>query len=280
MHPDLWPSLDSVIVDPDICIRSASQLEGEQIIDLPSVGSELHAAPSAPQNSSSSLLPSPSILSPLDTPAYKNLSRGEGATTKQCATGVHHPKPQKLPDLHIEVLEKSGGVFSALGNAPVILEGPDPHGHACTVVDTNAKEVKPSCVDRHERGGVLPVVGTTPALAEGTTSVEPADKAVTAVAAKPEALVPWAQYKAGHRCKVKTPPQEGKGQLNVLPLQGKCMVKAMLPQGKDDHEHSTTLQGVAKHKVKRLPQEGKHKANEPQHKALLQKRKCNAEALS
>jgi len=119
--PDPWPSLDSVIVDPDICIGSASQLEGEKNIDLPSVGSELHAAPSAPQNSS--LSPSPPVLSPLGTPTCKNLLSGEGAATKQCATEVHHPKPRKPPDLHIEVLEKSGGVLSALGNAPVILEG-------------------------------------------------------------------------------------------------------------------------------------------------------------
>jgi len=170
--------------------------------------------------------------------------------------------------------------LSALGNAPVILEGPDPHGHACMVVDTDAKEVEPSCVNAYEQGGVLPVVGATPALAEGTTSVKPADKAVTAIAAKPEALVPWAQYKAGHRCEVKTPPQEGKGELDALPLQGKRMVKAMPPQGEADHECSATLQGAAKHKVKGLSQEGKHKANGPPHKALLQKRKRNTEVLS
>ena len=39
-------------------------------------------------------------------------------------------------------------------------------------------------------------MGAAPALAEGTTGVEPAGKAEIATAAKLEALVPWVQVKA------------------------------------------------------------------------------------
>ena len=84
------------------------------------------------------------------------------------------------------------------------------------------------------------VIGAAPALAEGTTSVKPANKAMTAIAAKPKALVPWAQNKARYRHKVKTPLQEGKGELDALPLQGEHMVKAMLLQGKANHEVETS----------------------------------------
>jgi len=55
MRPDLWPSLGIVITNLDAYLGSALQLEGEKNIHVPCVGSELHAAPSAPQNPSSSL---------------------------------------------------------------------------------------------------------------------------------------------------------------------------------------------------------------------------------
>ena len=58
-RPDPWPNLGIVTTNPDTCIGSVSQLEGEQNIHLLYVGSKLHAAPSAPQNSSSSLSPLP-----------------------------------------------------------------------------------------------------------------------------------------------------------------------------------------------------------------------------
>ena len=61
------------------------------------------------------------------------------------------------------------------------------------VVDADAREVERSSGDAHERGGTLPVMGAAPALAESTTSVELAGKAEGAIAAKAEALVPWAQ---------------------------------------------------------------------------------------
>ena len=48
LHPDPWPNLGIVIVDPDTCIGPALQLEGAQNINLPPVGSKLHAAPPTP----------------------------------------------------------------------------------------------------------------------------------------------------------------------------------------------------------------------------------------
>jgi hypothetical protein len=56
--------------------------------------------------------------------------------------------------------------------------------------NVEAREVEPSSVNAHKRGGVLPVVGAAPALAEGTAGVEPAGEAEKATAAKSEALVP------------------------------------------------------------------------------------------
>jgi len=47
--PDLWPNLGTVIIDPDTCIGSASQLKGEQNFHLLCVGSELHAAVAIPE---------------------------------------------------------------------------------------------------------------------------------------------------------------------------------------------------------------------------------------
>jgi len=132
-RPDPWPNLGTIIVDPDSCIRSASQLKGEQNINLPCVGSELHAAPSTPQHFS--LSPLPSVPSPLDTLVRKNLSCRETAATKRCTTEDHHPKLWKPPDPQSEDLQEAGGVLSALGNIPVILEGPDPLGLAGVVVN-------------------------------------------------------------------------------------------------------------------------------------------------
>ena len=73
------------------------------------------------------------------------------------------------------------------------------------------------------------LAGTAPAPTKSTISIEPAGKAEKAVAAKPEASVPWAQDKAGRE--VETPPREGEGGPDALPLQGECMVKATPPQG-------------------------------------------------
>ena len=103
MHPDLWPNLGTIIIDPDTCIGSALQLKGEQNFHIPCVGSKLHAAPSAPQHFS--LSPLPPIPSPLNTLACKNSPHGEGAATKQ-RTIKDCPCPElwKPPDLQAEDL--------------------------------------------------------------------------------------------------------------------------------------------------------------------------------
>ena len=146
--PDLWPSLGIVIVDPDTCSGSASQLKGEQNLFSPSVGGKLHAAPPAPQHISFS----PSIPIPLlsDTLMRKNPSHGEGAATEWHATKGHHPECWKPPDPQAEHLQEAGGASSALGNVPVILEGPDPLRLVGTVMDVDVREVEPSGVDTHE----------------------------------------------------------------------------------------------------------------------------------
>jgi len=121
------------------------------------------------------------------------------------------PEPLKPPDLPMDDLEKSGGA-SALDDSSMLHGGGpgdlDSLGLAWTVADMEARKVEPSGVDAHERGGALPVVGAAPALAEGTAGVEPAGEAEKATAAKPEALVPWAQGMAERE--VEMLPGEGK----------------------------------------------------------------------
>jgi len=219
MRPDPWPNLGTVIIDPDTCIRSASQLEGEQNFHLPCVGSKLHAAPSPPQIFPSSSSP---VLSPLDTLAHKNSLGGEGAAIKWHTTkDSHHPELWKLPNLQAEDLQEAGGVLSTLGNAPVILEGPDPLGLAGVVVNVDLQKVEPLCVNAHKQGGVPLLMGTEPALAEGTAGIRPTGKAETATTAEPKALAPWVQDKARHRHKVDVPPQE------ALPQKGKHNVEVL-----------------------------------------------------
>ena len=205
-RPDPWPSLGIVIVDPDIYFGSASQLEGEQNIHLRCVGSKLHAAPSTPQHFS--LSPSPPIPSPSDTLARENPSRGEGAATERRVIGDHHPEPWKLPDPQAEDLQETGGVPSVLGSLPAFPENPDPFRPAYMADNVDAEEVEPLRVDVHEQGGALPVAGIAPALAEDTVSVGPADEAEIASAAKPKALVSWAQDKAGRGHEVNAQPHK------------------------------------------------------------------------
>ena len=90
--PDLWPSPGIITVNPAVCLGSASQLDGEQNIHMPSVGSELHAAPTAPQFSSFS-----SSLFPSDTLAHKNPPR-EGAASEWHAANTC-PERWEPPDL-------------------------------------------------------------------------------------------------------------------------------------------------------------------------------------
>ena len=219
MCPDPWPNLGAVIIDPDTYIRSALQLEGEQNFHIPYVGSKLHAAPSAPQNSSSSFSPSPPIPLPLDTLAHKNPLCGEGATTKQCTIDdCPHPKPLKLPDLHIKVLEEAGGALLTPGNSPVLLENIGPFGLAGMTNKVDAGGVESLGIDVDEQGGVSSLMGAVLALAKGTTSVRPAGKAETATTTDPKALAPWAQDKARRRHEVNVLPQEAllqKGECNT-----------------------------------------------------------------
>jgi hypothetical protein len=90
--PDLWPNPGIVIMNPNTCRGSASQLEGEQNFHVLCVGSKLHAAPSTPQHFSFSPFP------PFDTLTLENPSRGQDAATEQCTTKDLCPKCLKLPD--------------------------------------------------------------------------------------------------------------------------------------------------------------------------------------
>ena len=111
--------------------------------------------------------------------------------------------------------------MSTLGNAPVILEGQDPLRLAVVIMNVDLQKVKPLCVNAHEPGGASPVVGATPALAKGITSIEPTSKAEKAIITRPKALVPWAQDKARHRHEVDMPPHK------ALPQKGKCNADAL-----------------------------------------------------
>lgn len=152
-----------VTIDPDTCIGSALQLEGEKSIHSPSVNKELHAAPSGLKFFSFI----PSFPSPSDTLAHDSPC-GEGAANEQRATD-HCPERLKLPDLYVEYLEAAGEAWSTPDDAPVLpgdlgsagdLNSP---GLACTVGNTDARKVEPSGVDVHKREGALLVVDNAPA---------------------------------------------------------------------------------------------------------------------
>jgi len=62
-----------------------------------------------------------------------------------------------------------------MGSSPIILGSSrdlDSHMLVCVVTNTNAREVKPLGIDTHKQRGALLLMDTTPALAEGTASVE------------------------------------------------------------------------------------------------------------
>jgi len=158
------------------------------------------------------MYPSTPIPSPLDTLTHKNLPCGEGAATEQYAIEDHlHPEPSKSLRLHEEDLPEAGGVPSAMGDSPASPKGVNSFGFACMVGKADVEGVKCTDFDAHKQGGVLLVMGITPALAKGTVSIKPADKTEKAVAAKPEALVPWAQDKARHE--VKMPRHDGRSSM-------------------------------------------------------------------
>ena len=151
-------------------------------------------------------------------------------------------------------------------------------GPAAMAENANVRLLEPSSVDAHKQGGALPVVGTAPALAEGTASVKPAGKAEIATAAKFKVLVPWVQGEA--RLEVKTPPQEGRCKPEALPLSGKHTHKPPLealplegwhnlgaPPQKREHEHEADVPPQCN------PKKGEHKPcwppREPSRKDIL-----------
>src|SRR5712691_11424855 len=118
------------------------------------------------------------------------------------------------------------------------------------VMDVDAGQVEPSCVDAHEQGGVLLVTGAAPVLVEETASIEPAGEAERAAAAKSKALAPWMQGET--RCKVKT-LREGRCEVETLPQEGRCM-----------HEPPPEA----------LPQKCKHELDKPKPEVLPREREC------
>jgi hypothetical protein len=93
----------------------------------------------------------------------------------------------------------------------------------------DARELEPSSVDVHKRGGALPVADAAPALAEGAGGIEPAGEAERAAAARPEALASWTQGEAGREAEA--PPGEGEQELKAPPLKGRGKPKALPPEG-------------------------------------------------
>ena len=144
-----------------------------------------------------SFLPLRSLPLPFDTLARENWPLGEGAASEWRATNLRS-ECLKPPDLPTENLEKSeGGVSSGrLTCPPWKPRRPDRLGLACTIANTDTREVESSGIGAQEQGRTLPVVDTAPVLAESRASIEPAGMAERAMSAKSEALVPWAQDEA------------------------------------------------------------------------------------
>ena len=130
--------------------------------------------------------------------------------------------------------------------------------------NVGAREVDHPCVDAHERGGALAVVGAASALAKGTAGVEPAGKAEIPTAAKLGALVLWAQGEPGRE--VDSLPQGDKVMYEPPP-------EALPPEGWRNHEPSSQK---GKRKQEALPQKREFESArtrarcEPEVKALPQ----------
>ena len=175
----------------------------------------------------------------------------------------------KPPDLQADVLQESGVVPSLPGNSPAFPKNVNPFGLVGVSENVEASEVEPSNVNAHKRGGVLPVVGAVPTLAEGTPGVEPAGEAEKAATAKSEALVPWAQDNAGRRREVKTPlrrpeapPPEGWRNHELPPQNGELKEEA-LPQRRERERARTRAKREPKADVlpQGSPDEGEHEPN-------------------
>ena len=119
---------------------------------------QLHVAPFALEHLSSS------HLSP-NTFAYDLLCR-EGATTESHTTNGCHRERLKPLDSRVEDPEKSEGVL-ALDDSHILFSsagGLDPLRLGFTIGDADAREVGPSGIEAHERGGALLVADAAPAL--------------------------------------------------------------------------------------------------------------------
>jgi hypothetical protein len=140
--------------------------------------------------------------------------------------------------------------LAALDNVAVFR---DPLRPASTAENTDMREVEPSGIGAHERGGALPVVSTALALAESTAGVKPAGGVKRTAAAKSEALAPGSRGVA--RREVEKLLREGKHiqepppaalSLGETPLRGngegieallhdECMANALLREGECKH---------------------------------------------
>jgi hypothetical protein len=112
------------------------------------------------------------------------------------------------------------------------------------------REAEHPCVDAHERGGALPVVGAASALAEGTAGVEPAGKAEIATAAKLEALVPWAQGEPGRE--VDSLLQGDRVTTRGAATRGLAQPRAIAAEGR-----AQTSGAATKARMRECPNEGK-----------------------
>jgi len=87
--------------------------------------------------------------------------------------------------------------------------------------------------EAHDRRGVLPAVGTAPALAEGTSSIEPASGAEEATATQPEALE---STTTGHIHEALSPGGERIRKPEAPPLEGERMVETSPRKRRRVHE--------------------------------------------
>ena len=109
VRPDPWPNPGIVIINLDFCSGSTSLLERKQKTKnkfLPRTKSKQYASPCSCISHILLLYTLSFDVSPFDTFARKN-SPEEGAAS-EWRTADFCPNPWKLPELHVEGLEKSG----------------------------------------------------------------------------------------------------------------------------------------------------------------------------
>ena len=151
-----------------------------------------------------------------------------------------------------------------MDSSPILHGSPgdlDSLGLVCTVADADAGRVEPSRVDAHEQGGVLPVTGAAPVLAEETAGVEPAGEAERAAAAKSEALAPWMLGET--RREVKTLREGRRAKVEML-REGRCEVETLPREGRCVHEPPPEA----------LPRKREREVDKPKPEVLLREREC------